>query len=81
MLIDSLPGGVTLTRNQLGGHWVEWNGRLIGWLHASIGNHWNAYAYIPDSEYDGDELGRFSRVEALKKIAKTAGWKSSNKSE
>jgi hypothetical protein len=38
METDSFPGGVRLTRSPLGGHAVEWNGKFIGWIHASYGD-------------------------------------------
>ena len=41
---DTFPPGIKLTRNDLGGLAVTWNGKFIGWIHASIGDRWNAYA-------------------------------------
>jgi len=76
MTVDSLPDGVTLNRSPLGGYSVDWNGRLIGWIHASLGNKWNAYARTPNA--GGLPLGRFTRHEAVEVIASEAGWKNVN---
>lgn len=74
MEIDQLPNGVRLTRNSLGGHTVEWNGTCIGWMHASIGDRWNAYVGGAKPGAPGTHLGRFTRTEAVRQIAMAAGW-------
>jgi hypothetical protein len=43
---------------------------LIGWIHASIGDRWNAYVRRPGTS--GKLLGRFAQEEAVKAIV--AAW-------
>jgi hypothetical protein len=72
---EMLPG-VTLTRSTLGGFSVEYRGRYIGWIHASIGQQWNAYqrSTTPNAP-SGIPLGSFSnKLEAVREIAKRSGW-------
>ena len=72
---DPLPDGVIVARTDLGGVGVEWNGNLIGWLHASIGDKWNAYVCGPSAGDPGRLLGRFTKSEAVRRIALEAGWR------
>ena len=74
METDSFPDGVRLTRNPLGGHAVEWNGKFIGWIHASCGDKWNAYVRDAKPGVTGLPLGRFTKNEAVRRIAIEAGW-------
>lgn len=73
---ELLPG-VTLTRSTLGGFSVEYNGRYVGWIHASLGDHWNAYvrSTMPNSGNRGGIcIGTFTQLEAVRAIAQQAGW-------
>jgi hypothetical protein len=72
---DPIPEGVKLVRSPLGGYSVEWNERQIGWIHASIGNKWNAYGLGKPRDRGGRPLGRFTKDEAVRRIAEAAGWK------
>jgi len=74
METDSSPRGVTLTR-RFGGYSVEWNGKSIGWLHASFGDKWNAYLRAAETGDSGHLLGRFTQKEAVRQIAIAAGWR------
>jgi len=74
METDPFPDGVRLTRNPLGGHAVEWNGKFIGWLHASYGDKWNAYVRGAKPGVTGLPLGRFTKNESVRRIAIEAGW-------
>jgi hypothetical protein len=72
---DSLPRGVALSRSQLGGYAVEWNGKFIGWIHPSVGDKWNAYVRsTKQGNSTGTPLGRFIQNEAVRQIAIAAGW-------
>ena len=71
---DPLPDGVIVARTDLGGVGVEWNGNLIGWLHASIGDKWNAYVCDGGAVEIGRLVGRFTKEEAVWRIALEAGW-------
>jgi len=74
MEIDSFPEGVRLMRNPLGGHAVEWNGKFIGWIHASYGDRWNAYVRGAKPCATGLPLDRFTKNEAVRRIAIEARW-------
>ncbi|GIE96689.1 hypothetical protein [Paractinoplanes rishiriensis] len=71
---EFFPKGITLSRNDLGGLAVEWNGIFIGWIHASIGDQWNAYVRGKKNGDPGIMLGRFTKDEAVRRIALAAGW-------
>lgn len=66
--------GIVLARSVLGGYSIEWHGRYIGWIHASVGNQWNAYfrSGIPGEQ--GRYLGTFTQLVAVRRIAAEAGW-------
>jgi len=66
---EVLPG-VTLAVSVMGGYSVERKGDYIGWIHASIGDRWNAYVRRPGTS--GDLLGRYAQEEAVKAIV--AAW-------
>lgn len=69
--IEVLPG-ITLVRSTLGGFSIEADGDYIGWIHASSGDHWNAYLRVPGGE--GRYLGRIRpQLEAARRIAEAAG--------
>ena len=68
------PRGVTLTHSPLGGYEVEWNGNFIGWIHASVGDRWNAYVRSATEGDPGTPLGRFTQNEAVRQIATASGW-------
>lgn len=72
---ESFPPGVKLTRNDLGGLVVTWNGNFIGWIHASIGDQWNAYVRSNKPYEAGQLIGRFTKDEAVRRIAHAAGWR------
>jgi hypothetical protein len=72
---DSFPRGVKLSRNDLGGMSVDWNGNFIGWIHASIGDKWNAYVLGQKASDPGRLIGRFTKEEAVRRIALEAGWR------
>ncbi|GIE89409.1 hypothetical protein SAMN06264365_111160 [Actinoplanes regularis] len=62
---EILPG-VTLKVSVMGGYSVEREGDYIGWIHASIGDRWNAYVRRPGTS--GGSLGRYTQEEAVKAI-------------
>jgi hypothetical protein len=66
---EVLPG-IVLKVSVMGGYSVEREGDYIGWIHAGVGDQWNAYVRRPGSA--GDCVGRFSQEEAVKAIA--AAW-------
>ena len=74
MEADLFLSTVKLTRNPLGGHAVEWNGKLIGWIHASYVDKWNAFSRGAKPGDSGTPLGRFTQNEAVRRIATEAGW-------
>lgn len=61
---------VTLTMSVIGGYSIERDGDYIGWIHASLGDRWNAYVRRPGT--GGDLVGRFVREEAVSAIM--AAW-------
>jgi hypothetical protein len=66
---EILPG-VTLTVSVRGGYSIERDGDYIGWIHASLGDRWNAYVRWPGAV--GDLLGRYTEEEAVRAIV--AAW-------
>ncbi|GIE88663.1 hypothetical protein [Actinoplanes regularis] len=62
---EVLPG-VTLTVSVMGGYSIERDGEYIGWIHASVGDHWNAYVRRLGSS--GDPLGRYPQDEAVRVV-------------
>ncbi|GID98021.1 hypothetical protein Adi01nite_74330 [Amorphoplanes digitatis] len=71
---DAFLRGIQLARTPLGGYGVYWNGTLIGWIHASIGNKWNGYVRGRNPGDTGRPIGRFTQQEAVRRIALAAGW-------
>lgn len=61
---------VTLTVSVNGGYSIERDGDYIGWIHASLGDRWNAYVRRPGT--GGDFVGRFVQEEAVSAIV--AAW-------
>jgi hypothetical protein len=61
---------VTLTVSVIGGYSIERDGDYIGWIHASLGDRWNAYVRRPGT--GGDLVGRFVQEEAVNAIV--AAW-------
>jgi hypothetical protein len=72
---DSLPKGVDLSRNDLGGWVVEVNGTFAGWIHANVGDKWTAYVRGEKAGDPGRLLGRFTQNEAVRRIALAIGWR------
>ena len=68
---EFLPG-VCLEGSTVGGYSVTHDGAYIGWIHASVGDHWNAYRRVP-GEPMGDHLGRFNQAEAVSRIVAASG--------
>jgi hypothetical protein len=68
---EILPG-VRLEVSTVGGYSVTYDGDYIGWIHASVGDRWNAYRRVP-GEPMGDHLGRFTQLEAVSHIVTTSG--------
>jgi hypothetical protein len=66
-----LPHGVTMQQSSLGGFAVYVGGRQAGWIHES-GDMWNAYLRRPGEP--GRPLGRFSQLDAVRRVAFEAGW-------
>ena len=58
--------GATLTVSTMGGYSVVRDGDYIGWIHASVGDQWNAYVRRPGTS--GDLLGRYGQEEAVRAI-------------
>lgn len=68
---EILPG-VCLEVSTVGGYSVTHDGDYIGWIHASVGDRWNAYRRVPGDPM-GDHLGRFNQVEAVRRIVAASG--------
>jgi hypothetical protein len=64
---EILPG-IRLEVSTVGGYSVTHDGAYIGWIHASVGDRWNAYQHIPGDPL-GEHLGRFNQTEAVRRIA------------
>ena len=62
-----LPG-VTLVVSSSGSHFVYCSGVLVGWLHASAGDRWQAYACAPGET--GHHVGRLRQDDAVKAIVR-----------
>lgn len=62
--------GVILTRSTLGGFSIEVDGKYVGWIHASVGDQWNAY--LRTGEPLGTPLGRFPQEQAVLAIVAAA---------
>jgi hypothetical protein len=75
MEIESFPNGVKLIRNSLGGLSVEVHGNYVGWIHASVGDQWSAHVRGVKPGDPGTLLGRFTKEEAVQRIAQAAGWR------
>jgi hypothetical protein len=58
--------GATLTVSTSGGYSVHHNGAYIGYIHASVGDRWNAYRRRPGAL--DDYLGKFVQEEAVRRI-------------
>lgn len=58
--------GVALTVSTMGGYSIDRDGDYIGWIHASVGDQWNAYVRRPGTS--GDFVGRFGQQDAVKAI-------------
>jgi hypothetical protein len=58
--------GAKLVVSKMGGYTVAHDGDYIGWIHASVGDQWNAY--VRRSGTTGDLLGRFRQEEAVRAI-------------
>ncbi len=67
-----LPPLVSLSRSALGGFTVGYDGTFIGWIHES-GGLWNAYLRSAKVTEHGTPLGRFTKHEAVLRIAVAAG--------
>jgi hypothetical protein len=75
---ERVSDGVTLERTASGGYAVKWSGQFIGWIHATVGDRWNAYLRpIKDCEPE-ITLGRFRRDDAVRRIAVAAGGSEQN---
>lgn len=58
--------GATLTVSTTGGYSVHYDGAYIGYLHASVGDQWNAYWRRVDAL--DIHLGKYSQDEAVARI-------------
>lgn len=63
--------GIFLSRGSLGATVVKKKGRILGWLHASYGQQWNAY--LANGPHGGEHLGRFTQYDAVNIIVEAAG--------
>lgn len=61
-----VPPRVTLTVSVIGGYSIARGGDYIGWIHAGLGDRWNAYVRRPGT--GGDLVGRFVQEEAVTAI-------------
>jgi hypothetical protein len=66
---------VKLCRNDLGSWVIEVNGNFVGWIHANLGDKWIAYVRGDQAGDPGQLLGRFTKNEAVRRIALAAGWR------
>ncbi|GIF01115.1 hypothetical protein [Paractinoplanes rishiriensis] len=60
--------GATLTVSTSNGYSVIYRGDYVGYIHASLGDRWNAYRRrlgTPD-----DHLGKFGQEEAVRRIVR-----------
>lgn len=64
--------GVKLEVSTLGGYSVLYHGEYIGWIHASVGDQWNAYLRHPNPGVAGEPLGKFNQLEAVRQILEAA---------
>jgi hypothetical protein len=62
--------GATLTVSTMGGYSVTYDGEYIGFIHATVGDRWNAYVRRV-GELD-HHLGRFGQEEAVRRIVLAA---------
>lgn len=58
--------GAKLIVSTSGGYSVLYDGVYIGYVHASLGDHWNAY--IRRVKALDDHLGRFRQEDAVRRI-------------
>jgi hypothetical protein len=63
--------GAMLVISTTNGFSVIHDGDYIGYIHASIGNQWNAYRRREDR--GDDHLGRFTQDEAVRSIMQACG--------
>lgn len=61
--------GATLTVSTMGGYSVHLGGTYIGYIHASVGDQWNAYVRRLDNL--DDHLGRFTQDRAVQQIVES----------
>jgi hypothetical protein len=73
---EILPG-VTLAVSASGSRVVYCHGVLIGWLHASGGDQWQAYECRPGEA--GHHVGTFRQDDAVKAIVRTREEKTSGR--
>jgi hypothetical protein len=62
--------GATLTVSTMGGYSVLCGGEYIGYIHATVGDQWNAYTRRV-GEMD-EHLGRFGQEDAVRRIVLAA---------
>ena len=60
--------GVTLVVSTTGGYSVHRGTTYIGWIHASVGDHWQAYVRVPGET--SRHLGKLRQDEAVRAIAR-----------
>lgn len=58
--------GATLVVSTSGGYSVHYQGAYIGYIHASLGDQWNAYRRCVDAL--DVYLGKFGQEEAVRRI-------------
>jgi hypothetical protein len=58
--------GATLAVSTTNGYSVFYRGVYVGYIHASVGDCWNAYLRRVDDM--ADHLGKFGQVEAVRRI-------------
>jgi hypothetical protein len=63
--------GALLVRSTSGGYSIMHAGDYIGYVHASVGNQWNAYRRMTN-ELD-THLGRLSIEEAVRAVLRSCG--------
>jgi hypothetical protein len=63
--------GATLAVSTTNGFSVIHKGDYIGYIHASVGDQWNAYRRHVDRP--DDHLGRFTQEEAVQRIVRACG--------
>ncbi len=61
--------GAVLSVSTMGGYSVHRGEEYLGFIHATVGDQWNAYVRRPDEL--ADHLGRFGQEQAVQQIVES----------